>query len=100
MPRSVLALQCEMRNQLSDGHIEADEPGLFRFVKNRKLRPLRTASCLLIQEHHGGMQLQQARSPRWRVLPLEEFQERFGRPGKGNDKGKVEGLVATRGATF
>ena len=25
------------------------------------------------------------------------FEDRFGRPGKGNDKGKVEGLVADRG---
>jgi transposase len=27
------------------------------------------------------------------------FAEKLGRPGKGNDKGKVEGLVATRGQT-
>jgi transposase len=27
------------------------------------------------------------------------FAEKFGRPGKGNDKGKVEGLVGTRGGT-
>ena len=27
------------------------------------------------------------------------FAEKFGRPGKGNDKGKVEGLVGTGGAT-
>jgi transposase len=28
------------------------------------------------------------------------FQERFGRPGKGNDKGKVEALVAVRNRCF
>ena len=27
------------------------------------------------------------------------FEDRFGRPGKGNDKGKVEGLVGYRRAT-
>ena len=26
------------------------------------------------------------------------FEDRFGRPGKGNDKGKVEGLVEVRPA--
>jgi len=28
------------------------------------------------------------------------FQDRFGRPGKGNDKGKVEGLVKYARANF
>lgn len=28
------------------------------------------------------------------------FQDRFGRPGKGNDKGKVEGLVTFSRANF
>jgi transposase len=28
------------------------------------------------------------------------FDDRFGRPGKGNDKGKVEGMVGFSGRTF
>jgi hypothetical protein len=45
----------------------------------------------------GRSASEHARSPSWQPLPVPD---RFGRPGKGNDKGKVEGLVKYARSNF
>src|SRR5208337_1550980 len=70
------------------------KPGLQILRRHRRplLRRLEQARRSTLENHvhrNARLGVQVLISERWYYL----FEDRFGRPGKGNDKGKVEGLV-------
>ena len=89
----VKAYPAETTEAFLDGHVSA-----FAFLGGVPQSILYDNTRLAVARILGNGQRQRTRA----FTELQShylFEDRFGRPGKGNDKGKVEGMVATYGAT-
>ena len=92
-------LPSPQRRMLREGLPRRDHGGVLRRSRLGVLVPGRRAAEHLVRQHETGGGQDPGRRPRQRTRVFSElvshylFEDRFGRPGKGNDKGKVEGLV-------
>ena len=64
-----------------------------RHDTSRRIRAVRLHHSWRLPKDPGQMGSGSERASSRSFSPTHLFEDRFGRPGKGNDKGKVEGLV-------
>ena len=88
----VKAYPAETAEAFCDGHVAAFD--FFGGVPQSILYDNTRLAVARIVKADGGKNLRRLRSQMFAELQSHYlFDDRFGRPGKGNDKGKVEGLV-------
>ena len=83
----VIAYPAETTEAFCDGHVKA-----FEFFGGIPLSILYDNTRIAVARILGDGTRQRTKTF-WELQSHYLFQDRFGRPGKGNDKGKVEGLV-------